>query len=231
MIKYLIIDDEPIAHRIIEGYAENLSVLQKAGNCYNALEALELLRQESIDLIFLDINMPQLSGFDLLKTLSKSPKVIVTTAYQEFAVEGYELEVTDYLLKPFSLERFIKAINKVVLSDPSPSVDAPAHKIPESIYIKVDRRFQQVWLKEIRIVEAYGNYCKVHLEEEVLITPEKISSFEKMLPSITFVRTHKSFIVAKNHIKAIEGNKINIKNRFIPVGQTYLSTIKRLLKG
>ncbi|RZJ81796.1 MAG: response regulator, partial [Flavobacterium sp.] len=114
MIRYLIIDDEPIAHRIIENYGENLPHLVKVGNCYNAFEAMKFLNENSVDLVFLDVKMPKLSGFDFLKTLSNRPKIIVTTAYKEFAIEGYELNVTDYLLKPFSFERFIKAINKTI---------------------------------------------------------------------------------------------------------------------
>jgi YesN/AraC family two-component response regulator len=123
MTKYCIIDDEPIAHRIIEYYCKNLPSLQKAGNCYNAFEALELLNQSPVDLIFLDINMPKLSGFDLLKTMQHIPKVIVTSAHKEFALEGYELNVSNYLLKPFSFERFLKAMNKVMDSQ-NPTVTA-----------------------------------------------------------------------------------------------------------
>ncbi|OEK04393.1 LytR/AlgR family response regulator transcription factor [Roseivirga misakiensis] len=231
MINYLIIDDEPIAHRIIEGYADHLSILMKLGNCYNAMEAISALNSTAVDLIFLDINMPQLSGFEMLKTLSKRPRVIVTTAYQEFALEGYELEVVDYLLKPFSLERFIKAINKLTLTQTSAPPMPANNAVNESIYLKEDRRFRQVWLDDILYVEAYGNYCKVYLKNELLITPEKISDLEKTLPSTTFLRTHKSYIVAKNHINAIEGNKINIVGKFIPIGQTYMRTIKNLLKG
>jgi len=115
MTTYCIIDDEPIAHRIIEGYCENLPYLEKKGNCYNAFEAMQLLNKTSVDLIFLDINMPKISGFDLLKTMINPPKVIVTSAYQEFALEGYELNISDYLLKPFSLERFMKAVNKAII--------------------------------------------------------------------------------------------------------------------
>ncbi|MFY0594461.1 LytR/AlgR family response regulator transcription factor [Roseivirga sp.] len=231
MINFLIIDDEPIAHRIIEGYAKELTWMHKVDNCFNAMEAISVLQEKQIDLIFLDINMPQLSGFDLLKTLSHPPKVIVTTAYQEFALEGYELEVTDYLLKPFSFERFIKAINKINVSKTLASSSVSQTSEPESIFIREDRRSRQVWLSDIRYIEAYGNYCKVYLESEMIITPEKISDFQKILPSTTFLRTHKSFIVAKNHINAIEGSKINILNRFIPIGQTYANTIKKLLKS
>ncbi len=226
MTRYLIIDDEPIAHRIIEGYAKGLE-LEKVDNCYNALEALNMLQNESIDLIFLDINMPQLSGFELLKTIANPPKVIVTTAYQEFALEGYALDVTDYLLKPFSLERFLKAINKVLLH--VEKTESVIQEEAQSIFLKEDRKMKKVWLEEIRYIEAYGNYCKVHLEEAVIITPERISALETMLKQKSFLRIHKSYIVAQKHIDAIEGNKIQIGNRFIPIGQTYANIVKRLI--
>ncbi len=226
MTRYLIIDDEPIAHRIIEGYAKGLELV-KVDNCYNALEALNTLQNESVDVIFLDINMPQLSGFELLKTLPNPPKVIVTTAYQEFALEGYSLDVTDYLLKPFSLERFLKAINKVLLH--VEKTEQVVQKEAQSIFLKEDRKLRKVWLEEIRYVEAYGNYCKVHLKEAVIITPERISDLETKLTQKSFLRVHKSFIIAQKHIDVIEGNKILIGSRFIPIGQTYSNTIKRLL--
>lgn len=231
MTRYIIVDDEPIAHRIIEGYAKDLAQLEKVGNCYNALEALALLQGQAIDLIFLDINMPQLSGFDLLKTLPNTPKVIVTTAYQEYALEGYELEVTDYLLKPFSFERFLKAVNKVIITGPVSSKIDSAEEANQKIFIKVDKQLRQVALSHIYIIEAYGNYCKIHLMDEILITPEKISGLEEILPSNAFMRCHKSFIIASNHIKAIEGSKISILELFVPIGQTYSSTIKKALIG
>lgn len=229
MMKYLIIDDEPIAHRIIEGYAKDMPQLLKVGNSYNALEALNVLQNESVGLIFLDINMPQLTGFEMLRTLSKPPKVIVTTAYQEFAVEGYELEVVDYLLKPFSFERFLKAVNKVVLQHSATKSITDEKEAQDSIFLKEDRKLRKVKLDQIRYIEAYGNYCKVHLGDVVVITPEKISGLEKILSPKSFLRVHKSFIIAKHHIDAIEGNKIRVNDKFVPIGQTYANTVKRLL--
>lgn len=230
MIRYIIIDDEPIAHRIIESYTKDLAGLEKAGNSYSAVEALSIVQKGQVDLIFLDINMPKLSGFDMLKTLSTKPAVIVTSAYKEFALEGYELDILDYLLKPFSFERFLKAVNKVLSQEAIPVVlDNQDNQSNKSLFLKEDRKLRQVYLNDISYIEAYGNYCKVHLKEEVFITPEKISDLEEILPPKSFLRVHKSFIVALNEIKAIEGNKINIHEQFIPVGQTYTSAIKKLL--
>lgn len=230
MIRYLIIDDEPIAHRIIEKYAGQLPHLQKAGNCYNAFEAMQVLQQQKIDVLFLDINMPKMKGFDLLKTLQHTPDVIVTTAYQEFALEGYELNVLDYLLKPFSFERFAKAINKVKIPAPTPA-PIPRTEITEmqSLFIKGDKKHYQINLNDILYIEAYGNYAKIHLENQAILSHLKISELEHRLPP-SFIRVHKSFIVSRPSIQILEGNMIHIDEHKIPVGQTYRKKINDLLK-
>jgi len=230
MIRYIIIDDEPIAHRIIEGYCKNLSHLQKVGNCYNAFEAVQMLSEISADLLFLDINMPKLSGFDLLKSLDKHPKIIVTTAYKEFALEGYELNISDYLLKPFSLERFMKAINKTIVPDIKdiPHLGSKETNTVESLFIKGDKKHHGINSDTILFIEAYGKYTKIYLKDEMIISHQKISTFENLLSNNHFLRVHKSFIVAINKIGSIEGNRININNHKIPIGQTYKSNISRL---
>lgn len=231
MTHYLIIDDEPIAHRIIEKYCDNLPHLKKSGNCFNAFEAMQFLNQEQVDLLFLDINMPKLSGFDFLKTLTHPPKIIVTTAYKEFALEGYELNISDYLLKPFSFERFVKAINKTITNNQQEiNNNIPVNqteKIPESFFLKGDKKHHQIHFNNILFIEAYGHYCKVYLKDKIILSNEKISSLEKSLPD-TFIRTHKSFIVSKSKIEQIEGNRILIKENKIPIGQTYKKNIKLL---
>lgn len=231
-MKYCIIDDEPIAHRIIEVYCENLPYLQKIGNCYDVFEAMQLMNNQGVDLIFLDINMPKLSGFDLLKTMQQSPKVIVTSAYKEFALEGYELNVADYLLKPFSFERFLKAINKVMDSQSQSQTPTPSSKKEKpSFFLKGDKKIHQIHLDDILFIEAYGNYTKVFLAEEIIISHEKISSLEELLPTSDFLRVHKSFIVAVNKIKLIEGNRIKIRAHFVPIGQTYKNNLKQLFRS
>lgn len=228
-MKYCIIDDEPIAHRIIEGYCAHLPNLKKIGNCYDAFEAMELLRKQQVDVIFLDINMPKLSGFDFLKTLSTSPNVIVTSAYQEFALEGYELNITDYLLKPFSLERFLKAINKVLTFDQSSKVEIQGVE-NTSFFLKGDKKIHQIHKEAILFVEAYGNYIKVYRIGDMIIAHQKISSMEDLLSPPQFLRVHKSFIIATAKIDLIEGNRIKIGDHQIPVGQTYKHNLKNLLK-
>ena len=235
MTRFLIVDDEPIAHRIIEKYADSIPQLIKAGNCYNAFEAMQFLNENTLDLVFLDINMPKLSGFDFLKTLIHPPKIIVTTAYKEFALEGYELNISDYLLKPFSFERFIKAINKATITSFSntesksfTNIEKPNYQ-KESFFLKGDKKHHQVFFNDILFIEAYGHYCKVYLKNEMILSLEKISALEELLPSNNFIRTHKSFIVAKNKIEQIQGNKIQIKEHKISIGQTYKSIINKLL--
>lgn len=236
MIRYLVVDDEPIAHRIIERYANDLPHLELAGHCFDALEAMQFLSREKVDLMFLDINMPKLKGFDFLKTLANPPKVIVTTAYKEFAIEGYELDVVDYLLKPFSFERFVKAVNKLTSSEPvaaapiAPIPTVTSKVVKERLFLKGDKRHHQVAFDKILFVEAYGNYSKVHLSDEVIITHEKLSSFEQLLPSEEFIRVHKSYMVAIPKISHIEGNRIKVSQHEIPIGQVYKMNVNRLFE-
>lgn len=231
MTRYCIIDDEPIAHRIIEGYCQKLPYLEKVGNCYNAFEAMQLLNQTPVDLIFLDINMPELTGFELLKSMPAPPATIVTSAHKEYALEGYELDISDYLLKPFSFARFLKAMNKTIGAKmptaPSPTVE----KRDAHFFIKGDKKIYQIQLEDVLLVEAYGNYTKIYLLEEMILSHEKISSLEELLPSTDFLRVHKSYIVAIKRIKTIEGNRIAIKEHKIPIGQTYRNNLmKRINK-
>lgn len=233
MTNYCIIDDELIAHRIIEGYCAKLPHLHKIGNAYDAFEASVIVSQEKVDLIFLDINMPKMTGFEWLKTLRKPPKIIVTTAYKEFALEGYELDIVDYLLKPFSFPRFLKAVNKASEMEKTSLPESPRSKSGENIrfFLKGDKKHHQIHTEDILYIEAYGNYSKVFLAEEMIISHEKISTLEKLLPASNFLRVHKSFLVATDKIKHIQGNQIFVQDFNIPVGQTYRSRINHLLEG
>ncbi|RIW12892.1 DNA-binding response regulator [Algoriphagus lacus] len=228
VINYIIIDDEPIAHRIIEGYCSNFSFLKKAGSFYNGFEALEFLRITTVDLLFLDMNMPKLTGFEMIKSLTNPPKVIVTSAHQEFALQGYELDISDYLLKPFSLERFVKAINKITAKGEPGSKNAPVQE-PSRIFLKTDKKYVQVELEKINYVEALGNYCKVFHQEGMIICPEKISDMETKLGKDYFMRVHKSYLINFNKVLSIEGNQIRIGDQEIPIGQTYKTAVAKLL--
>jgi DNA-binding LytR/AlgR family response regulator len=233
MIKYLIIDDEYIAHNIIKGYCDLLPNMQLMKNCYDALEAIEYLNNNTVDLIFLDLNMPKLKGFEFLKTLRFPPKVIVTTAYSEFALEGYELNVSDYLLKPFSFERFLKAINKTV-SATSKTTTAIVHQkdtVSKSIFLRSNNKYIQVAIDTIQYIEAAGNYTKVITINETITIREKVSDVLELLNDIGFIQVHKSFAVSKKHIKSIEGNRIFISENIIPIGKTYKANIIQLLNS
>ena len=232
MIKYLIIDDEYIAHNIIKGYCDLLPNMQLMKNCYDALEAIDYLNNNTIDLIFLDLNMPKLKGFEFLRTLTSPPKVIVTTAYEEFALEGYELNISDYLLKPFGFERFLKAINKTfnVTNNATHSIVDKKNTISKSVFLRSNNKYVQVTIDTIQYIEAAGNYTKVITVNETLTIREKFSDVLELLNDIDFIKVHKSFAVSKKHIKSIEGNRIFISKSIIPIGKTYKTNIIKLLK-
>ena len=231
MIRYLIIDDEYIAHDIIKGYCDLLPNMQLIKNCYDGLEAFECLNENEIDLIFLDLNMPKLKGFELLKTLKNSPKVIVTTAYKEFALEGYELNISDYLLKPFGFERFLKAINKTFSSPVTQSpVPSQSDAISKRIFLKSNKKYTQVETDTILFIEASGNYTKVITILETITVREKISTVLELLPKEDFLQVHKSFAVAPKHIKSIEGNMIFITDHIVPIGKFFRTNVVQLLK-
>ncbi|MBC8753519.1 response regulator transcription factor [Kordia sp. YSTF-M3] len=231
-ISYLIIDDEHIAHDIIKGYCDLLPNMELKKHCYNALEAMEYLNEHSVDLIFLDLNMPKLKGFDFLKTLVSPPKVIVTTAYQEYALEGYELNISDYLLKPFSFERFLKAINKTVSvsSQVKSTVVEKRSEASQSIFLRAQSKYVQVFMNTIHYVEASGNYTKVVTATETITIREKLSDIISQLPSEDFLQVHKSFAVAKKHINSIEGNRIMIGEHIIPIGKMYKVNVNGLVR-
>lgn len=230
-MRYIIIDDEHIAHKIIMEYAEMLPHLELQKNCYSALEALEYLNTNTVDLIFLDLNMPKLKGFDFLKTLTAPPKVIVTTAYSEFALEGFELNVVDYLLKPFSFERFLKAVNRVkeTITPAKKIVTKEKEPTTERIFLRQNKSLIQVEIDSILYIEASGNYTKVVTTQETITLREKISELIETLPATNFVQVHKSFAIAIKHIKRIDGNRVLVDQHTIPIGKLYKANLIKLL--
>ena len=232
MIKYLIIDDEHIAHDIIKGYCDILPNMQLMAHCYDAIEALEYLSKNKVDLIFLDLNMPKLKGFEFLKTLSAPPKVIVTTAYSEFALESYELSVVDYLLKPFGFERFLKAINKVISTPVTNRQSSSEENVTTTskIFLRQNKSYIQVDIKSIIYLEASGNYTKVVTTTDTITIREKISDMITSLPEKEFLQVHKSFAIAITHIKSIEGNRIYMGDHIVPIGKLYKASVLEILK-
>ncbi|PKV51395.1 LytTR family two component transcriptional regulator [Aquimarina sp. MAR_2010_214] len=230
MLKYIIIDDEPLAHEIIEEFCSMLPHVQLKKNCYSAMEAMQFLNENTVDFMFLDINMPKLKGLDFLKTLTKPPKTIITTAYKEHALEGFELNVVDYILKPFSFDRLVKAVNKVSDNQVTKILvkDDSSKTTSTRFFIKGDKKHHQIDLNDLLFIEAYGNYTKLFLRDEMIISHEKISHYESTLNNNDFLRVHKSFIVAIEKIKFIEGNRILINEHKVPIGQTYKSNVNKL---
>jgi DNA-binding LytR/AlgR family response regulator len=230
MLKYIIIDDEPLAHEIIEEFCSMLPHIQLEKNCYNAMEAMQYLNDNTVDFMFLDINMPKLRGLDFLKTLSKPPKTIITTAYKEHALEGFELNVVDYILKPFSFDRLVKAVNKVSDTQTTKTIikEVSNETSTTRFFVKGDKKHHQIDLNDLLFIEAYGNYTKLFLKEEMIVSHEKISHYESILDDGAFMRIHKSFIIRLDKIKFIEGNRILINEHKIPIGQTYKSIVSKL---
>lgn len=235
VIRCLIVDDEPPAREVIRRYVDTIPTLQLAGECANAIEALAVLQQQSIDLLFLDIRMPQLEGTDFIKTLKHSPKVIFTTAFAEYALEGYELDVVDYLLKPIRFDRFLKAVNKAFPATgnateqkqlPSSMPPSPANPF---VYFRADRKMVKVMLDDICYIESMKDYVKIHTLQGVIITRQSISSVEHMLPAGSFIRTHRSFIVATQHIRSYTNELIEIEQAEIPIGKLYRNEVLKML--
>lgn len=239
ILKTLIVDDEPLAHEVILEFVKELPFIEIVGQCYSATEALAFLSGQTVDLLFLDIQMPMLTGLELLKLLPNKPQVIITSAYQEYALEGYALDVTDYLLKPFAYDRFLQATSKA-LSKHQQNTALSAQPVSASLneppaithlFIKVDRKQIQVPLEEICALEAYGNYVKVWRDKQCLLTPKTLTSFEQIVPDETFIRIHKSVIVNKIHIDYLEANTLYLKNgQSHAIGKQHKFNLKQVLE-
>ncbi len=218
--KCLIVDDEPIAQNIVKGFIADTPNLEVFGICDNAMEALKVLQEHTIDILFLDIEMPKITGLSFLKTLTHPPATIITTAYREFALEGYELDVVDYLLKPFSFERFLKAVNKVTHKRETEKTEIKTE--PKTYeYFKVDRKNIKVNYDEIIYIEGLSNYVKIHLESHQHIVYHKLIDLEQLLPEGQFVRIHKSYIIAIDKIQAYGNDYIEVADKQLSIGNTY----------
>lgn len=219
-IHCLIVDDEPIAREIIKAYCSHLPMLHIVASVGNALEAKTILQTQKVDLLFLDINMPVLNGISFLKTLKHPPQVIFTTAYKEYAVDAFDLAACDYLLKPFSLERFIVAVDKV-FSPLAPNGGNTPTKNEDYLFLKADGKIYKILHDELLFAEAQGNYTKVVTTQHTLLPSMTFSSFEELLPPTLFLRVHRSFLINKARITHIEGNRVFIQSHEIPIGSSY----------
>jgi DNA-binding LytR/AlgR family response regulator len=230
MIRCIIVEDELLAQQVIQNHLQRINGFQVMATCNNTAEASTALKSFEIDLIFLDIQLPGVSGLDFLRNLQNPPLVILTTAYAEYAMEGYEFSVIDYLLKPISFERFYKAIAKIMdgklFVQPTGEKDNPRSN---HIFIKSGSKFFKVNFSEIMYIEAMKDYLKIHTPEYKLITLQTMGEMEKLLPAKQFLRVHKSFIVAVSYIRSIYGNNIEMEKTTIPIGISYKNTVMQFI--
>lgn len=234
-LRCLIIDDEPLAHDVILTHVTDIPFLQIVGQCYRATDAFDFLSKNVVDLIFLDIRMPKLTGLEFIKALTHKPIIIITSAFEEYALESFDLEVCDYLLKPFRFDRILKAANRALALHQLKN--QPNFIVPEMntqmeddyIAIKSDKKHILVKLSELHYLESLGNYVKVWKDKEFLLTQRTLTSFEEQLPLSHFIRIHKSYILHKKFVNYLEGNMIILKNGAqIPIGKNYKDVIKLL---
>ena len=226
-IKCLIIDDEPLAISVIENYLKEFEDIQVAGTFNNALDALNFLKREKVDLIFLDINMPLLDGLSFIQFLEGKPTIIITSAHREFAVETYELGVLDYLVKPISFPRFVKSINRVIKTlDFKKNLGYEALDRPH-IFVKVDKkRLQKIFLDEILVVESLKDYLKINTTTNKYIIHQTLSSFTSQLPE-NFIRIHRSYTISLDKVDVVEGNSLEIDGIRYTIGRTYIEEVKK----
>lgn len=223
----IIIDDEPAAHYVLANYIKQNPQLELVFQGYNGIEAMNYLRENSVDLMFLDINMPEISGMELLKILPSHPKTILTTAYSEFALESYDYGVIDYLLKPIYFPRFLKSIDRFFATE---SVKQKNEETVNSVSVKVDGYLMDIELDQLLYAQSFGNYVKLHTTKRTYLASITTTEFEKCLPEKSFMRIHKSYIVALDKIDATEKDFVVIKNERIPIGITYKRELTDRLK-
>lgn len=240
-MKCLIVDDEIPAAKVIDRYIQEIPGMETIGICKNAMEALGVLKNQPVDLVFLDIQMPGINGIEFVKTMNNAVPIILTTAFRDYAVDGFELDVLDYLVKPISFERFFRAISKIYkqgnsqINTPPEWHDKPGQEIKEFktfeemyIYVRVDKKMKQVWLKDIAYIESIGDYVKIITEQEVIITYLKIGYLEKKLPPHVFIRIHRSYLIARDRVSSFTSNTIEIADKVLPIGGNYKSKIHDL---
>lgn len=229
MNKYscIIIEDEPLALQKTKDFVGKLPSLQLAATFDNALTGLTYLNNNRVDILFLDINMDELSGIELLESSKISSQVIITTAYQQYALKGYELQVTDYLLKPFTFNRFLQAVNKAQENLGPRTADAP----PEFIFVKTENRLEKIMFNEILYIEGMRDYLRIHTLHKKIMTLQTFSELEKLIPAALVCRVHKSYMVALSKIDSIERNRIKIAQAFIPISDTYKEHFFQLISS
>jgi DNA-binding LytR/AlgR family response regulator len=240
-IRCLLVDDEPLALDVLESYIARIEGLELAGRCENALQAFDMVQSQNIDLIFLDIQMPRLNGIEFLKTLQSPPKIIFTTAYRDYAIEAFDLDVADYLLKPIPFSRFLKALSKIfsllhhkpTIAPPAPPAnpleESPNLQGQENIIVRADKKMVKIALDDILYVESLKDYVIIYLPSRRIVTKQKISYLEQKLPEGSFLRIHRSYLVAISKIQAFSPNHVEINNQELPIGRSHKSEVAKVL--
>lgn len=231
----LVVDDEPLARELIRNHISKLENFEVVAECGDAMKAMHGLQNHHVDLMFMDIQMPQITGIDFLKTLKHPPKVIITTAYREYAVDGFELDVVDYLLKPITFERFLKAINKFYQENADEqkqqNLSIPSVSDEETyIYVKENKRVIKVYLKDIIYVEGLSEYVQIFTEKKKIITKTSMTNLVEKLPDDGFMRIHKSFIVSNRKIEAFTSSTVEVSGKEIPIGRSYKNSVMEVLQ-
>ncbi len=228
IVKCIIIDDEPFAIKVIESHLASFKNIELLGSFNNPIEALEVIEQGEVDAIFLDINMPDMNGLDFIKNSKNDCQIIITTAYREYAVESFELDVLDYLVKPIPFNRFLKTINKlnqVINQNQSKNEGYPGNKEP-FIFLKVDKKLVKILLKDILYIESLKDYIKVITSHGNYLVHKSLTGITEELPNSNFIRVHRSYTIAIDKIKSIEGNLVEIDSKRIPIGRNYVKHVK-----
>jgi len=234
-VSCIIVDDEPVAREILESHLQKIDTITVVASCKSAMEAFKIINNQPVDLIFLDINMPDISGLSFARSMSKEYKVIFTTAYREYAVDGFDLKAVDYLLKPISFERLLQGINKF-LEESSVLVPGKSEEIPiereDSIFVRSDRKMVKVNFRDIDFIESLGDYIKIHLaDQQVLVTRDTLSNIEARLPVSDFIRIHRSFIVSAPKITSFTSDTIGIGKHEVPISRSYRDAVLERLNG
>lgn len=229
----MIVEDEPLARNLLTEYVGKVPYLNLVKACSGALEAMEVLRTNAVDLLFLDVQMPELTGISFLRSLQKKPLVILTTAYSEYAIEGYELDITDYLLKPITFERFLKAVDKASQRmSTGPAIPEKAvEAVPNFIFVKDGTKLVKIRWDDILYVEGLKDYVTIHTRTQKVISLQRLKVLEEQLPADKFIRVHNSFIVALDAIDSVHKDKIQIGQASIPIGDTYKKSFREFIEG
>ncbi len=228
-MRCIIVDDEPVARKILREFTGQVPFLELVGEFENVAKTRAFLHGEQVDLLFLDIEMPKMSGLDYLKRSSVDPLVILTTAFPEYALEGYELDIIDYLLKPIAFTRFLKAVQKAKEYNDM-RLGAPVVAHPSYLFVRSEKRIEKVELKDILYIESFGNYVNIHTETKKIVAYLTLKGLEAQLPANEFIKIHQSFLVSFSRISAIEGNQVIINNKFLPISRNYRDGVMQMVE-